>query len=130
MTTRRRSDSECRMTQHVSSGFLAVYVGEDRCWFVISTPFLNLPIHISLLEKAEEEFGFQSSGGLVPAKPSFLRTSVGLEFLQMDEKCFGGLRLDEDLKTFSEVVFSSCRESSLDKANPSHVLNIPLVAKS
>ncbi|KAK6941229.1 Small auxin-up RNA [Dillenia turbinata] len=113
MTTRRPSDSECGTTRRVPLGHLAVYVGEERCRFVIPTRFLNLPLFVSLLDKAEEEFGFQSGGGLVlPCEVNFFK--LLLKFLEMDEECFGGLRLDEVLRMFSEAGFDSCRESSLD----------------
>ncbi|KAK6944679.1 Small auxin-up RNA [Dillenia turbinata] len=129
MTTRRRSYWECGTTRHVPSGFLAVYVGEERCRFVIPTRFLNLPLFVSLLNKAEDEFGFQSNGGLVlPCQVNLFK--LLLEFLLMDEKRFGGLSLDEVLKMFSEWDFDSCRESSLDNVNLSHGYTTPLIAKT
>ncbi|KAK6944678.1 Small auxin-up RNA [Dillenia turbinata] len=94
MMTRRHSDWECGTTRRVPSGFFAVYVGEERCSFVIPTRFLKLPLFVSLLDKAEEEFGFQSSGGLVLPCPVNL-FKLMLEFLEMDEESFGGLCLDE-----------------------------------
>ncbi|KAF3647267.1 hypothetical protein BC332_13662 [Capsicum chinense] len=76
------------------SGSLAVYVGNERRRFVIPTRFLNLPIFISLLDKAEEEFGFQPTGGLVlPCEVEFF--SEILRLLEIDEERFGVLRLDE-----------------------------------
>ncbi|KAK6941746.1 Small auxin-up RNA [Dillenia turbinata] len=84
-------------TRRIPPGFLAVYVGLERRRFLIPTRFLNLPIFGSLLQKAEEEFGFQPSGGLVlPCDVKFFKEL--LKFLDRDEKKFGGLSLDEIFK--------------------------------
>ncbi|KAL6145543.1 hypothetical protein ACLB2K_056229 [Fragaria x ananassa] len=47
------------------TGFLAVYVGEERQRFVVPTSFLSHPLFKMLLEKAYNEFGFQQRNGLV-----------------------------------------------------------------
>lgn len=97
-------------------GYLAVYVGPELRRFVIPTRFINLPVFVGLLHKAEEEFGYQTSGGLVlPCEAGFFRKI--LNFLENDEENFGGLELDEFLKMISEVGFepfdqSSCKGSS------------------
>ncbi|KAK6945216.1 Small auxin-up RNA [Dillenia turbinata] len=104
MSIRRRSilshsdsGSSSGSTRRIPPGFLAVYVGLERRRFLIPTRFLNLPIFRSLLKKAEEEFGFQPSGGLVlPCDVSFFKEL--LKFLERDEKKFGGLSLDEIFK--------------------------------
>ncbi|RWR86281.1 auxin-responsive protein SAUR71-like protein [Cinnamomum micranthum f. kanehirae] len=49
----------------VSPRFFTMYVGVEERQFMIPTRFLNLPVFVSLLERAEEEFGLQMSGGLV-----------------------------------------------------------------
>ena len=45
-------------------GFMAVYVGTERRRFVIRADHLNHPLFRRLLEKTEEEFGFEQKGGL------------------------------------------------------------------
>lgn len=84
------------------SGFLPVYVGWDRTRFLIPTRFLKYPIFVALLEKSGEEFGFKISGGIVlPCDVEFFKEVLHL--LQKDEKRYGGLELDQFLKTISEV---------------------------
>ncbi|KAL6335590.1 hypothetical protein AAG906_030721 [Vitis piasezkii] len=95
------------------SGFLAIYVGSERERFLIPTRYVNLPVFVTLLKRAEEEYGFKFSGGIVvPCEVGFFRKV--LEFLEKDEKKFGSLELDEFLKIFSEVAGfdSSCKASS------------------
>ncbi|KAI4382030.1 hypothetical protein MLD38_008042 [Melastoma candidum] len=48
----------------VPRGFLAVYVGQDGRRFLIPAKYLSMPDFRGLMEKAEEEFGFQQEGGL------------------------------------------------------------------
>ncbi|KAA8522687.1 hypothetical protein F0562_009151 [Nyssa sinensis] len=82
--------------RRIPSGSLAVYVGAERRRFVIPTRFLNLPVFVSLLNKAEEEFGFQSSGGLVlPCEVGFFRGV--LQLLERDERRLAELELDTEL---------------------------------
>lgn len=45
-------------------GYLAMYVGEERRRFLVKTELLNHPLFSILLEKAEEEFGFDHKGPL------------------------------------------------------------------
>ncbi|XP_042492531.1 auxin-responsive protein SAUR50-like [Macadamia integrifolia] len=102
-------DSNSGSSRHIPAGFLAVYVGPERKRFVILTRFLNLPVFISLLQKAEEEFGYQSHGGLVlPCEVGFLKEL--LKALEKDEQSFKKLELDEFLKMFSEVGLDSCKQ--------------------
>eukprot|EP01018_Ginkgo_biloba_P019963 Gb_12167 [translate_table: standard] len=55
--------SFCMFTD-VPKGHIPVYVGNDRCRFIIPITFLNHPLFRTLLEKAEEEFGFDHHMGL------------------------------------------------------------------
>ncbi|GMP37056.1 hypothetical protein CsSME_00008930 [Camellia sinensis var. sinensis] len=48
----------------VPKGYLAVYVGPELRRFIIPTSYLSHQVFKVLLEKAEEEFGFDHSGGL------------------------------------------------------------------
>ncbi|PSS02057.1 Auxin-induced protein like [Actinidia chinensis var. chinensis] len=48
----------------VPKGYLAVYVGPELRRFIIPTSYLTDPVFKVLLEKVEEEFGFNHSGGL------------------------------------------------------------------
>ncbi|KAJ0985188.1 hypothetical protein J5N97_003544 [Dioscorea zingiberensis] len=96
----------------VRAGFVAVYAGADRHRFEIPTRFLNLPVFVSLLERAEEEYGFQPAGGLwLPCDPGFLEWLV--DALGRDESRLARLDLDAFSELFSAVdMESSCREES------------------
>lgn len=48
----------------VPKGYVPVYVGPEHRRFVIPTRYLGLPVFKLLLEKAEEEFGFDHKGAL------------------------------------------------------------------
>ncbi|KAJ7956026.1 Auxin-responsive protein [Quillaja saponaria] len=48
----------------VPKGYLAVYVGLELRRFIIPTSYLSHSLFKVLLEKAEEEFGFDHGGGL------------------------------------------------------------------
>lgn len=52
------------MPSDVPRGYLAVYVGSELRRFIIPTSYLSDPLFKVLLEKVEEEFGFDHSGGL------------------------------------------------------------------
>lgn len=96
-------------SRRTPSGFFAVYVGGDRLRFVIPTRFLNLPIFAALLNKAEEEFGLRTSGGLVlPCEVGFFKQV--LKYLEKDEAKYGGMGLDEFAKMVTEVGFDPCKE--------------------
>ncbi|CAN8244212.1 unnamed protein product [Cochlearia groenlandica] len=48
----------------VPKGYLAVYVGPELRRFIVPTSYLSHSLFKVLLEKAEEEFGFDHSGAL------------------------------------------------------------------
>ncbi|RRT35969.1 hypothetical protein B296_00045663 [Ensete ventricosum] len=52
------------MNTAVPKGCMAVYVGDGMRRFVIPTSYLRLPAFRQLMEKVEEEFGFDQAGGL------------------------------------------------------------------
>ncbi|KAI8571348.1 hypothetical protein RHMOL_Rhmol01G0113000 [Rhododendron molle] len=90
-------------------GHLAVYAGPERRRFVIPTRYLNLPFFLSLLDRAEEEFGFQTNGGLVlPCEAEFFAGVV--ELLERDEQRYGVFGLDDFVEMFSDVGSGSCKE--------------------
>ncbi|XP_076945862.1 protein SMALL AUXIN UP-REGULATED RNA 12-like [Bidens hawaiensis] len=103
-----------------AGGSLAIYVGSERRRFIIPTRFLNLPVFVSLLNKAEEEFGFQTTGGLtIPCDVGFFkkllkvldRNDTGLSStLDLDDfaAMFAELAIDSSAHC-KEVKFSRCR---------------------
>ncbi|VVA26144.1 Hypothetical predicted protein [Prunus dulcis] len=97
---------------------------------VIQAWFVNLPVFVGLLKKAEEEFGFWCSGGLVlPCEVGFFKEI--LRFIERDESKFGRLGLEEFLKMVSEVGFDSCKElASNAGANSSCHAFTPLLQKA
>ncbi|VFQ92558.1 unnamed protein product [Cuscuta campestris] len=48
----------------IPRGYLAVYVGPERRRFIVPTSYLGDPLFKVLLEKVEEEFGFDHGGAL------------------------------------------------------------------
>lgn len=129
MKLRHRTDSSpssySGSGRRIPPGFIAVYVGPERKRFVIPTRFLNLPVFVGLLKKAEEEFGFQRTGGLV------LPCEVGpfgemLRLLETDESGFRGLGLEEFLKLVSEIGYESCNEAT----SSSFRMVTPLIQKA
>ena len=81
------TDSETD-TPRTRSGFLAVYVGSKRERFLIPIRYLNLPVFVTLMKRAEEEYGFKFSGGIMLlCEVGFFRKV--LEFLEKDERKFG-----------------------------------------
>lgn len=58
-------DGEELESSSTPTGFVAVYVGEERQRFVVPTAYLSHPLFKMLLEKAYNEFGFKQMNGLV-----------------------------------------------------------------
>lgn len=110
--TESESETDTGMECRAPSGFLAIYVGAERERFFMPIRYVNLPVFVTLLKRAEEEYGLKFSGGIVvPCEVDFFRKL--LEFLEKDERRFGSLELEQFLKMFSEVGFdSSCKTSS------------------
>lgn len=100
-----------------TAGSLAVYVGAERRRFVIPTRFLNLHVFVSLLNKAEEEFGYQITGGLILPCDVVIFTKL-LNVLDTDERLIGDLDFDDFTARFSDLAVddfsssSSCRNGS------------------
>ncbi|KAK9065922.1 hypothetical protein SSX86_015324 [Deinandra increscens subsp. villosa] len=60
------------------TGFLALYVGEERQRFVVPTSDLSHPLFKMLLDKSSDEFGFEQKHGLVvPCSVSAFQEVVG-----------------------------------------------------
>jgi len=80
----------------VPKGHCAVYVGSERCRFVIPTTYLNHSLFRVLLEKAEEEYGFDHQMGLtIPCEEvafHYLTSMLGKK-----EEVPATLKLDEFL---------------------------------
>lgn len=70
------SDQDCCTNRalpppDVPEGYLGVYVGRERRRFIIPTGYLSRPVFRTLLDRAEEEFGFDHRGGLtIPCEVS------------------------------------------------------------
>ncbi|XP_065867149.1 auxin-responsive protein SAUR21-like [Euphorbia lathyris] len=61
-----KHNHECQSDHHVPKGHLAVYVGEEqKKRFIVPITYLSQPSFQHLLNKTEEEFGFDHPmGGL------------------------------------------------------------------
>ncbi|KAG6716675.1 hypothetical protein I3843_04G054700 [Carya illinoinensis] len=115
MNLRRQTDS-CPSSyfnsgHHIPLGFIALYVGPECKCFMIPTRFLNLPVFVSLLKKAEE-FGFSRTSGF--ALPC-----------EIDEDGFHGIALDDFLKLVSEIGSECCNEAT----SSSFCMATPLLQK-
>ncbi|XP_057819801.2 protein SMALL AUXIN UP-REGULATED RNA 12-like [Cryptomeria japonica] len=53
------------LPRDVPKGHFAVYVGSQRSRFVVPTTYLSQPLFQTLLERAEEEYGFDHHMGLI-----------------------------------------------------------------
>lgn len=83
-------------TSTTPRGCIAVYVGDERLRFVVHTSHLSHPLFRMLLEKTEEEFGFEQKDRLVVA----CSVNVFLEVVSA-VKCNNG---KFDLRYFVEEV--------------------------
>ncbi|XP_059643228.1 auxin-induced protein 15A [Cornus florida] len=74
------------------TGFLAIYVGEERQRFVVPTGYLSHPLFKMLLEKAYNEFGFEQRNGLVvPCNVSTFQEVVSAVECSQGKFDFGNL---------------------------------------
>nr|XP_043622552.1 protein SMALL AUXIN UP-REGULATED RNA 10-like [Erigeron canadensis] len=113
------SDSDSENHRIPSAGTLAVYIGPERRRFIIPTRFLNLPVFVSLLNKAEEEFGFQSPGGLViPCDVSFFKKLI--KVLNRNDVGLSSLDLDDFVEMFNDLEIDSvprCKDVAVNNLN-------------
>lgn len=93
------SDQDCCtnpawLPPDVPVGYLAVYVGRERRRFIIPTGYLSRPVFRTLLDRAEEEFGFDHRGGLtIPCEVSVFNQV--LRVLGRNDPAGQNLSLDE-----------------------------------
>ncbi|KAL6222096.1 hypothetical protein ACLB2K_005488 [Fragaria x ananassa] len=97
----------------VPEGYLAVYVGPELRRFIIPTSYLSHNLFKVLLEKAEEEFGFDHSGGLtIPCETEtfkyLLKCMENHQKAHPDDTPAGAWKLseeaeDNDLKFFEFI---------------------------
>lgn len=91
----------------VPKGYLAVYVGPELRRFIIPTAYLSHHLFKVLLEKAEEEFGFDHAGGLtIPCE---------IETFKYLLKCI-------------ETEDKNKREHPADTGNPTFIFASPIVS--
>eukprot|EP00249_Psilotum_nudum_P024272 c29139_g1_i6 orf=505-987(-) len=86
-----KTDESIHPTAPVPKGYAAVYVGmTERRRFLIPVLYLNHPALQRLLQKAEEEFGFQQKGGLtLPCSVSDFESRLQLVDKEEHERpCF------------------------------------------
>ncbi|GLJ10559.1 hypothetical protein SUGI_0130540 [Cryptomeria japonica] len=103
------SDEECCRGQacpppDVPEGYLAVYVGRglEPRRFIIPTGYLSRPLFRALLDKAEEEFGFDHQGALtIPCEVSVFKQVLRL-LDRNDPAGHKKLSFDDLLKFYSD----------------------------
>ncbi|KAI3872126.1 hypothetical protein MKX03_033187 [Papaver bracteatum] len=73
------NDEEQRLPVDVPKGHFAVYVGEKRSRFIVPISFLTHPEFQILLQRAEEEFGFDHNMGLtIPCEEVIFRSLTSM----------------------------------------------------
>ncbi|KAJ0970997.1 hypothetical protein J5N97_018956 [Dioscorea zingiberensis] len=67
------------LPQDVPKGHFAVYVGENRSRFIVPISYLAHPEFQTLLQRAEEEFGFHHDMGLtIPCEEVVFRSLTSM----------------------------------------------------
>ncbi|XP_057469131.1 auxin-responsive protein SAUR50-like [Actinidia eriantha] len=67
------------LPQDVPKGHFAVYVGENRSRYIVPISWLAHPEFQNLLQRAEEEFGFDHEMGLtIPCEEVVFRSLISL----------------------------------------------------
>uniref|UniRef100_A0A5B7BSZ2 Putative auxin-induced protein 15A n=1 Tax=Davidia involucrata TaxID=16924 RepID=A0A5B7BSZ2_DAVIN len=67
------------LPEDVPKGHFAVYVGENRSRFIVPISWLGHPEFQSLLQRAEEEFGFNHDMGLtIPCEEVVFRSLTSI----------------------------------------------------
>ncbi|KAI3980197.1 hypothetical protein MKX01_033338 [Papaver californicum] len=87
----------------VPKGYLAVYVGPELRRFIIPTTYLAQPLFKILLEKAEEEFGFEHKGGLtIPCEIETFKYLLKYMETNKAHPTNDGENADEDVESLEE----------------------------
>ncbi|XP_060168533.1 protein SMALL AUXIN UP-REGULATED RNA 12-like [Lycium barbarum] len=72
-------DDEFHLPIDVPKGHFAVYVGENRTRFIVPISFLTHPEFQCLLQRAEEEFGFNHDMGItIPCEEAVFRSLTSM----------------------------------------------------
>lgn len=99
-----------RCHSNIPKGHIAVYVGENRRKrFVVPVSYLNHPSFLSLLNRAEEEFGFNHpSGGLtIPCKEdAFIDLTSRLHTSWKVEQTKAIISYQKSVEQFCQLLFS------------------------
>ncbi|XP_051124261.1 auxin-responsive protein SAUR50-like [Andrographis paniculata] len=74
------SGGEGRPPLDVPKGHFAVYVGENRSRYIVPISILNRPEFLTLLQRAEEEYGFDHDMGLTIPCPEEVFESLTCMF--------------------------------------------------
>ncbi|XP_077234189.1 auxin-induced protein 15A-like [Tasmannia lanceolata] len=85
------SDSDESSSATTPTGFVAVYVGDERRRFVVPMAFLSHPLFKMLLDKAQKEYGFEQRKGLVVP----CTVSTFQEIVNAMECCHGQFDLEK-----------------------------------
>jgi SAUR family protein len=88
------SDSDDSAPVDVPEGNLVVYVGEERCRFVVQAKHLSHPVFKALLNKSAEEFGYEHKGGLeIACEVDFFKHMLYL--IETNDSSFSSIEIDE-----------------------------------
>ncbi|WOG94171.1 hypothetical protein DCAR_0313464 [Daucus carota subsp. sativus] len=88
----------------IPKGFLAVYVGPEQRRFIIPTSYLSDPLFKKLLDKVEEEFGFDHCGALtIPCETETFKYLLNCMENHQKEQCEHENGMS--LYIFSDTVF-------------------------
>ncbi|RYR19761.1 hypothetical protein Ahy_B03g064650 isoform B [Arachis hypogaea] len=113
----RRHHHHASSPRRAPSGFVFVYVGQERKRFVIPARFLNLPVFAGLLKETEEVFGLRCSGGLLlPCEVAFFSNIV--KHLEKDEHKYGKLSLEDFVNMVSDLASDSCCKEGIVAFTP------------
>ncbi|XP_071723314.1 protein SMALL AUXIN UP-REGULATED RNA 12-like [Rutidosis leptorrhynchoides] len=101
-------DSSCHSPEpppDVPKGYLAVYVGPELRRFIIPTTYLGHSVFKVLLEKTEEEYGFEQGGALtIPCE---------IETFKYLLKCIENQPKDQPLESEGKISVLSCVASNV-----------------
>ncbi|XP_073316637.1 protein SMALL AUXIN UP-REGULATED RNA 51-like [Primulina huaijiensis] len=77
LTKKHGYENEEGLPLDVPKGHFVVYVGVNRSRYIVPISFLNRPEFQSLLQRAEEEFGFEQNMGLtLPCQEEFFESLI------------------------------------------------------